>query len=155
MSKNGKQSKITTKRCNTVELLKKLAHAHGISGSEKEVSDIMKSELSGLATFKKDNLGSVTFEFKGKTERPKIMFIAHMDEKGFIVKDLMEDGFIKFQCVGTWAPDNMFSSPIEIINLKNEKIPGFIAAGPTSFQENPPKNPPIKNMYIDIGATSR
>lgn len=138
-----------------VELLKKLALTPGVSGFEQEIRQIMQDELKELALCRTDNLGSVVFEFQGQPDQPRIMFIAHMDEAGFIVADLLEDGLIKFQAVGGWDPDNMFSGRVEIINAENDRIPGFLSAGPTAFQKNPPKKPFIDNLYIDIGATSR
>ena len=65
-----------------IELLKKLTLESGISGSENKIAEIMKDELSGYASYSKDNMGSVNFEYKGRSDKPKIMFVAHMDEIG-------------------------------------------------------------------------
>lgn len=139
-----------------IELMKRLTLESGISGSETSIARIMKSELSGSSNFSKDNMGSVTFEFKGSADKPKIMFVAHMDEIGFIVADILPSGFIKIQNIGGWNPNTLLSSPVEIINSKGEKYPGIIGAVPVHFLKNrQDSKPDINNMFVDIGATSK
>lgn len=138
-----------------IELIKQLTLTPGVSGFERGICEIMKSELGKSALFQKDNMGSITFEFKGKTDKPKIMFIAHMDEVGFIVADMLESGFIKFQPIGGWNPNTLLSSPVEVINAKGERYPGIIGSVPPHFQKEPEAKLDIDNMFMDIGATSR
>ncbi len=141
---------------NRIELLKKLTLESGISGSENKIAKIMKDNLNGYASYSKDNMGSVSFEYKGSSERPKIMFVAHMDEIGFIVADILASGFIKLQNIGGWNPNTLLSSPVEIINSKGEKYPGIIGAVPVHFLKNRQDiKPEINNMFVDIGATSK
>jgi len=78
-----------------IELMKNLTLTPGISGHEHRIAKIMKEELGSISNFSKDNMGSCTFELKGSSEKPKIMFVAHMDEIGFIVADILASGFIK------------------------------------------------------------
>lgn len=138
-----------------IELMKRLTLTPGVSGFEREIGAIMKSEMGKSAQFQKDNMGSITFEFKGKTNKPKIMFIAHMDELGFIVADMLESGFIKFQPIGNWNPNTLLSSPVEVINAKGEKYAGVIGSVPPHFQKEPDAKLDIDNMFMDIGATSK
>jgi len=139
-----------------IELLKKLTLESGISGSENKIAEIMKDELSGYASYSKDNMGSVNFEYKGSSDKPKIMFVAHMDEIGFIVADISTTGFIKLQNIGGWNPNTLLSSPVEIINSKGEKYPGIIGAVPVHFLKNRQDiKPEINNMFVDIGANSK
>lgn len=139
-----------------IELLKKLTLESGISGSENKIAEIMKSELSGYSDLKKDNMGSITFEYKGNSQKPKIMFVAHMDEIGFIVGDILQSGFLKLQSIGGWNPNTLLSSPVDVINSKGEKYPGIIGAVPIHFLKNrQDAKPEIHNMFVDIGATSK
>ena len=139
-----------------IELLKKLTLESGISGSENKIAEIMKDELSGYKSYNKDNMGSVSFEYKGSSEKPKIMFVAHMDEIGLIVADILTSGFIKLQNIGGWNPNTLLSSPVEVINSKGEKYPGIIGAVPVHFLNNRQDvKPEINNMFVDIGATSK
>jgi glutamyl aminopeptidase len=139
-----------------IKLLKKLTLTPGISGHEYRVAKIMQEELGSISEFSKDNMGSCTFELKGTNEKPKIMFVAHMDEIGFIVADILPSGFIKMQNIGGWNPNTLLSSPMEIINSKGEKYPGIIGAVPVHFLKNrEDSKPDINSMFIDIGADSK
>jgi len=139
-----------------VELLQKLTLTPGISGHEHRIAKIMQNELEGISDFSKDNMGNCTFELKGSSEKPKIMFVAHMDEIGFIVADILSNGFIKMQNIGGWNPNTLLSSPMEIINSKEEKYPGIIGAIPVHFLKNRENSKPdINSMFIDIGADSK
>ena len=140
---------------NRLDLLKKLTLASGISGFENEISKIMIDELGKFTEYEKDNLGTITFEFKGKSERPKILLIAHTDEIGFMVAYILESGFIKIQPIGSWDVNTLSSSPVEVINSKKERIPGIIGSVPVHFLKD--KNAKIKmeNLFIDVGAKSK
>ena len=94
-----------------MELLKQLTLTPGISGHEHRIAKIMKEKLNEISNFSKDNMGSCTFKLKGTSEKPKIMFEAHMDEIGFIVADILPSGFIKMQNIGGWNPNTLLSSP--------------------------------------------
>lgn len=139
-----------------IELLKKLTLLPGISGHEHKIANFMQAELADISEFSKDNMGSCTFKFSGNCDTPKIMFVAHMDEIGFIVADILPSGFIKIQNIGGWNPNTLLSSPVEIINAKGEKHPGIIGAVPVHFLKNRQDGKPeLENMFIDIGADSK
>ncbi|MBT5420138.1 MAG: M42 family metallopeptidase [Candidatus Cloacimonetes bacterium] len=138
------------------ELLKRLTLESGISGSESKISEIMREELNGYTSSSKDNMGSICFEYKGKKDSPKIMFVAHMDEIGFIVADILPSGFLRLQNIGGWNPNTLLSSPVDVINSKGEKYPGIIGAVPVHFLKNRQDvKPEINSMFVDIGAISK
>ncbi|MCK4957226.1 MAG: M42 family metallopeptidase [Candidatus Cloacimonetes bacterium] len=137
----------------SLELLKKLTLASGISGHETEIAKIMKQELAGTVDSNMDRMGSISFRFEGKC--PKILFIAHQDEIGFIVGDIMESGFIKIQPIGGWDPNTLLSSPVKIINRNGEEHDGIIGSVPVHFQQNGNGKPNIASMFVDVGAQSK
>ncbi len=139
---------------HSVELLKKLTTAPGISGHEDAVKEIMIKELGAKASYFTDNMGSVFFNYSGQ-EKPRIMFIAHMDEIGFLVADILDSGFLKLQPVGGWNPFTLLSSPVEVINSAGEKYPGIIGSVPVHFKKGNDVKPEITDMFVDIGANSR
>lgn len=139
-----------------IELLKKLTLTAGISGHEQRIARIMQQELGDFSEYSQDNMGSCTFELKGTSEKPRIIFVAHMDEIGFIVADILPGGFIKMQNIGGWNPNTLLSSPVEIINSKGKKYPGIIGAVPVHFLKNrEDTKPELENMFVDIGADSK
>jgi len=80
-------------------LLEKLSNAHGISGYEGGVREVIKKEVeSCVDELKTDNLGNLIATRKGKS--PSVMIAAHMDEIGLMAKYIDDEGFVRFAKVG-------------------------------------------------------
>ncbi len=139
----------------TMELLRELTEAPGISGYEKEVREIIRRHLQDLTTIEQDRLGSIVCRKDGKTEKPKIMLAGHMDEIGFIVKLVTDEGFIKFSPVGGWWGHVMLAQRVVIKTGKGDVV-GLIGSKPPHIlsEEERKKLQEPKDMYIDVGATS-
>lgn len=92
---------------NTIDLniLRRVSEAHGIGGCERAVSRVVTEYGAPLCDeIIHDNLGSTIMIKRGSGEgpRPRIMFSAHMDEVGFMVRSMTDDGYIKLLPVGGW-----------------------------------------------------
>ena len=89
------------------ELLKSLSLAFGPSGCEERVRDIIKNYLDENmpkdAELFEDRNGGVFVHIK-KEGAPKLMVCAHMDEVGFMVTHIEENGLLRFGCVGGIDP---------------------------------------------------
>ena len=83
-------------------LLKELTETNGISGCEKDVAKTIEKHMRPFAKISYDRLGSIICRKDGATRTPKIMLAAHMDEVGFLVKQITKEGFIKFLPIGGW-----------------------------------------------------
>ena len=140
-----------------LKLFQELTEAFGISGYEEDIVNILKKNFGDHVTITKDNIGSIIAEKVGTSGKPKIMFAAHMDEVGFMVKSLTKDGFIKFIPIGGWWAGNLPGLRVKIKTKKGEYIPGVIGMKP--IHDLPPeerkKIPEVDDMYIDIGATKK
>jgi endoglucanase len=139
----------------TLELLRELTEASGISGYEQEVREIIRRHLQNITVIEQDLLGSIVCRKNGKTEIPRIMIAGHMDEIGFIVKLITDEGFIKFSPVGGWWGHVMLAQRVAIKTQKGN-VPGLIGSKPPHIlsEEERKKLLDPKDMYIDIGATS-
>jgi len=139
-----------------LELLKELTLLPGISGFENLIKDFMIEQLGDIAPYIEDRLGQITFTMKGNTNTPKILFIAHQDEIGFMVADIMESGLIQFHPIGGWNKYTLLSSPVEIITQSGERHAGIFGSIPVHFTRNiKEKTLELSDMFIDIGAKSR
>lgn len=138
------------------ELLKKLCTCSGISGDEKNVRDIIISEIKDYAdSIKTDNLGNLIVFKKGlKTPSKKLMISAHMDEVGFMVTYITENGFIKFDQVGGIDRRVVFGKRV---TLGGNHIDGVVGVKPIHLCSDEEREtiPKYSDMYIDIGAESR
>ncbi|MGQ9664277.1 MAG: M42 family metallopeptidase [bacterium] len=140
---------------NHLQNLKEMCEAFGISGYEDEVVEILKKKFEKHTKVLRDRIGSVIAQKDGTSDIPKIMFAAHMDEIGFMVKEITKEGFIKFLPIGGWWDGNLPGMRVKIKNSKGEIIPGVIGLKPIHelSPEERKKMPELEQMYIDVGAT--
>ena len=139
----------------TMKLLRELTEAPGISGYEQEVREIIRRHLEGITTIEQDRLGSIVCRKDGEKEKPRIMLAGHMDEIGFIVKLVTDEGFVKFSPVGGWWGHVMLAQRVVIKTRKGDVI-GIIGSKPPHIlsDEERKKLQEPKDMYIDVGATT-
>ncbi|EUJ32118.1 peptidase [Listeria cornellensis FSL F6-0969] len=128
--------------------------ASGTSGDEQEIREILYRELVNEAdeiTF--DGLGS--FIARKGSRGPKVAIIGHMDEVGFIVKHVSEDGFLSFDTVGSWWNQSMLNHRVEI-RTRTGKVAGIIGSIAPHALSEADKARPMEHdaMFIDIGADS-
>ncbi len=139
------------------EFLEKLTLASGISGQEKEATNVMKEYLKDVVDeFQYDNLGSLVAIKKG-TGTLKVLLTGHIDEIGFIVKDIDNNGYIRVQPIGGWMGKNLPSSLMEITTKSGQKIRGvFGGSAPHGQGQDARKLAPLPTeVYLDIGVLSK
>ncbi len=139
----------------TMELIRELTEAPGISGYEQEVREIIRRHLRRLTIIEQDRLGSIVCRKNGQAKNPRIMLAGHMDEIGFIVKLVTDEGFIKFSPVGGWWGHVMLAQRV-VIKTRKGDVTGLIGSKPPHIlsEEERKKVQEPKDMYIDVGATS-
>lgn len=139
-----------------IKLLEALSNAFGPSAAEENVCEILKKELKGYADETRvDKLGNVFFYHHGKKSNPKIMLSAHMDEVGFLITFIEEDGFLRFETLGGITNNIM---PGQRILLRGDKgyLKGIIGTKPPHIMTPEEQNKviPKEDLFIDIGAES-
>ena len=89
-----------------LNLVKELCLLNGVSSGEDDVRDyLMERCRPYAASMRVDALGNlIVFKRGEKSTGNKLMLTAHMDEVGFIVNDITEDGYLKFAPVGGIDP---------------------------------------------------
>lgn len=138
------------------DLLKTLCEAHAVSGDEQEVRQILTQQLKHHADdISFDGLGS--FIARKGTRGPKVAVVGHMDEVGFMVTHISEQGFIRFETIGSWWSQSMLNHRVTVRTRRGEKIPGVIGSiAPHALSEKQKLQPlSFDEMFIDIGANSR
>ncbi|HOX08879.1 MAG TPA: M42 family metallopeptidase [Planctomycetota bacterium] len=141
----------------TEKLLQELTEAHGAPGHEAEVRAAMRRRLGPLGTLSQDRIGSLICALRGRKKAgPRVMLAAHMDEIGFMVRLVTEDGFLRFLPLGGWFDQVLLGQRV-LVKTHRGDIPGVIGSKPPHLlpQEERGKVVEKKNMYIDIGATSK
>ncbi|MEA3320971.1 M42 family metallopeptidase [Sutcliffiella horikoshii] len=146
-----------TKLDETLTMLKDLTDAKGIPGNEKEPRDVMKKYITPFADeVFTDGLGSLIAKKVGKADGPKVMVAGHLDEVGFMITHIDDRGFLRFQTVGGWWSQVMLAQRVTIVTSKGD-VTGVIGSKPPHILPPEARKKPvdIKDMFIDIGASSR
>lgn len=140
----------------TLELLKELTEANGIPGYEGPVREIVRKYLEPLGKLSQDKIGSVICQVEGGAEAPKVMLAGHMDEIGFMVKHITKEGFLHFLPLGGWFDQVLLGQRV-VIKTRMGDVVGVIGAKPPHLLPADQRNKVVKrkDMYIDIGATSK
>ncbi len=141
----------------TLEMFRTLTELPGAPGNEHAVRNYMKSELGKYSDeLIQDNLGGIFGVRKGPKDGPRIMVAGHMDEVGFMVSQITENGMIRFQPLGGWWSQVLLAQRVEIIT-ENGPVIGVIGSIPPHLLSDGVRNKPmdIKNMLIDIGADDK
>ncbi|TXC90255.1 M42 family metallopeptidase [Metabacillus litoralis] len=141
----------------TLDMFKTLTELPGAPGNEHQVRDFMKQELAQLSDeIIQDKLGSIFGVRRGNTGDPKIMVAGHMDEVGFMVTAITDNGMIRFQPLGGWWSQVLLAQRVQIIT-DNGPVIGVIGSIPPHLLSESQRSKPmeIKNMLIDIGADDK
>jgi len=99
-------SKVVSKRLdafsNSADLLKSLADIPGVSGHEREVLETIMAALPQWARKEAtiDSQGNLIVQSGPKLETNAVQFIAHMDEVGFEVTNIADDGTVSLRTRG-------------------------------------------------------
>lgn len=135
------------------ERLLEICAVDGTSGDEGAVRDYILSHIKADEV-SVDNLGNILVFRKGaKTPKNRIMFAAHMDEVGFMVTDITDDGFVRFGAVGGIDARVVLGRGLRFKN-GTRGVAGIKAVHQQSDEERK-KAADFADMYIDIGADSR
>lgn len=135
-------------------MLKKLTEAFGPSGYEDEVRNIIKKEMINICDeVYEDCIGNLICHQKGTLiDGKSIMLSAHMDEVGFIISYVNNDGYLKFQTVGGIDPNVLISKRVII---GDKRVCGVIGTKPVHENKDGKNSTKISDLYIDIGVKTK
>ncbi|MFN8567479.1 MAG: M42 family metallopeptidase [Kouleothrix sp.] len=139
-----------------LRMLKELTDAPGVSGFEEPVRRVMRRHMEPLGEIMTDNIGSIIGRKIGKAGGPRIALAGHLDEIGFMVTRITDEGFLKFQTLGGWWEQVMLAQRVEI-HTRQGVVVGVVGSKPPHLlsAEDRKKVCEKKDMFIDIGAGSR
>ncbi len=144
----------------TLKMLKDLTEAPGVPGQEQPVRDIMARYLSPLGEVMTDNLGSIVAYRTGRgvdrDKAPRVLMAGHLDEVGFLVTLIDDDGFLKFQTLGGWWEQVMLAQRV-IVRTRKGDLTGVFGSKPPHILSAEDKKKMVEKseMFIDIGVLSR
>lgn len=137
-----------------INLLKNICETPGVPGYEQAVRALVIKEVENLVDHVwVDNIGNVFALKKGarNPDNKKVLVAAHMDEIGFIISHIDDQGFLRFQCLGGFDPKTLTAQRV-IVHGKKDLV-GVMGAKPIHVMSAEEKNKPakIEDFFIDLG----
>jgi len=140
---------------NLKQSLRELHDTMGIPGCEQEVIRYVRDHISPYADeLEITTIGTVIAVKKGNRPGPNVAIGAHMDEIGFVVKNILPTGFLLIDKVGG-VPDNIMLGRKVLVSTK--RIPGIIGTKPGHLQtpEEAKTIQPVSKCYVDVGLDTK
>ncbi len=132
-----------------MQLLKRLCEASGIPGQEGRLREIVAEELDTVCDESRvDGLGNLIYKkaaTKGKSPK-RLMIAAHMDEIGFVVSYVEENGMLRLVPLGGHDPRNMVAQRVTVAGKRGD-LTGVMYPGvkPPHIQTDADRN---KTLHV-------
>jgi glutamyl aminopeptidase len=142
---------------DSLDLFRTLTELQAAPGFEREIRQFVRGELEKYTDeIVQDRLGSIFGVKRGLEHGPIIMVAGHMDEVGFLVTGITENGMLRFQTLGGWFSQVLPAQRVQVMT-GGGPVTGVIGSIPAHLVDEAAKSKPmdVKAMYIDIGADNR
>ena len=135
----------------TIEMLKSLCQANGVSGAEENALAVAEQLCEGLGACHRTVHKSLVCQVMPPQQgRPHLLLDAHIDEIGLVVTYIEEGGFLRVGQAGGVDRRLVMGSPV-VVHAKSGDIPGVVGSVPPHIQSGEKKNPQIDEIWIDTG----
>lgn len=151
-----------------IDLLKRLCETPGIPGREERVRALIQKEVKGLFDdIETDPMGNLICRrgprgaggkpVKGSKMPTKVMLASHMDEIGFYVTHIDDNGYIRLNAAGGFDTRNLFSRRVLVCTQSGDMV-GVMNPGGRPIhiatEEDKKKIPEVKEFMIDLGMSA-
>lgn len=135
-------------------LLRELTQANGIASCEDQVRDIVCREMRPLVDdLRIDTMGNVVGHING-SGGPRVALAAHMDEIGFLVRHIDDNGFLRLQPVGGFDPRTLVCQRVTVQTQNGEALVGVLQPGTKPIhllRGETPKELKLDDLFVDLG----
>ncbi len=141
---------------DNLDFLDRLLNAPSPSGYERPVQDVVRQFATPFADeIRTDWLGNVIAAIN-PGGFPRIMLAGHCDQIGLIVKFIDDRGFVWVETIGGWDTQMLVGQQM-LVWGRQGAVPGVIGKKPIHLltPDDRKKVPEIKDLWIDIGASTR
>ena len=139
------------------EILFMLTTQNGVSGDEfcaaRTAASLLKKYTPDVTV---DDFGNVIANIGKREEgKPHIMLDAHIDEIGFIVTYISDEGFLKVSNCGGIDRRLLLAQQVEVLCSSGERVFGVITSTPPHLESDDKKAPKLEDIYIDTGMSKK
>ena len=142
-------------RPESLEFLKAIVNVPSPSGYEERAAEIYRGYTEQYADeIRTDVHGNVAAILNPAADM-RVMLAGHMDEIGFIIHYISDEGMIFFSGIG--GHDSIVPVGQRVWVHGKERIPGIIGRKAIHLlkEDERKKKPELDDLWIDVGATSR
>jgi len=140
-------------RSESFEFLKALVEAPSPSGYEQPAAAVYREYVTPMADeVSTDVMGSVHAVLKGSADGPSVMLAGHIDEIGFMVTYITDDGYCAFAPIGGHDPQILPGMRVDV-HTKTGALRGVLGRLPIHLLEDEDRKAVVKmhRMFIDLG----
>ena len=151
------------------DLLKRLCETPGVPGREERVRELITKEVKGLFdSIDTDAMGSLICrraprakggkKITSKTAPKSTMLLCHMDEIGFYISSIDDNGYLFLNPAGGFDARNLFSRRVLVCGESGDHV-GVMNPGGRPIHISSPdertKVPEVKEFFVDTGMSAR
>ena len=142
-------------RPESLDFLKAIVNVPSPSGYEERAAEVYREYTNSFADKVWTDVHGNTYAALNPDAEMKVMLAGHMDEIGFIVHYISDEGLLYFSGIG--GHDSVIPVGQRVWVHGKEQVPGIIGRKAIHLLEEDErkKKPELKDLWIDIGATSR
>ena len=135
------------------KFLQDLLNTPGPSGFEIPVQNLVREYLRDVADEIKTDLHGNVIAGRNPGKSLRLMFAGHCDQIGLLVSQIEENGFIYFQAIGGWDPNQLIGQRMMVWS-KTGPINGVVSRKAIHLQDETERNqvPKLQDLWLDIGA---
>ena len=138
------------------KFLDQLLTTPGTSGYEVDVQKVVRDYLAGFADAISTDLHGNVIACKNPGREMRVMFAGHCDQIGLIVSHIDDLGFLYFQRIGGWDPNQLIGQRLSVWT-KSGPVNGVCSRKAIHLLDDKERETPLelKDLWIDIGSKNR
>ncbi|MBR7927519.1 glutamyl aminopeptidase [Aerococcaceae bacterium zg-ZUI334] len=142
----------------TFQLIKQLTEVQGISGNEGRVREVIREKMTPLVDeVHQSPLGNLFGVKHSQTEdAPRLMVAAHMDEVGFMISRITDNGLFAVIPIGGWNPYSISAQRYTLQTKKGDYVCISSSVAPHLLRgKSEGQSVKAEDILFDAGFTSK
>ncbi len=132
------------------DLLRELTETSGAPGYEDRVRAVVRREFDGIVDeVRTDAMGNVVGTVQGDADY-EVAVAAHMDEIGFMVRHVDEDGFLALDALGGWDLRVLKAQRVTV-HAEADDLTGVIGSAPPHLLDDDEDERGVEDVHVDLG----
>ncbi|MCW5942626.1 MAG: M42 family metallopeptidase [Fimbriimonadaceae bacterium] len=142
-------------RSESLDFFKEIVNTPSPSGYEERAAEVYRAYTGSFADKLHTDVHGNVWAIANPDAQMKVMLAGHMDEIGFIVHYISDDGLLYFLGIG--GHDSAIPIGQRVWIHGKERVPGVIGRKAIHLldEDERKKKPQLHDLWIDIGATTR